>query len=410
MKYNLEYTYNNKNIECIKNNIADKDFLNDKKLSAKLYKNAYVLPRKQIGKYPYVGLGGCLDCNKNFIPESADYDLPESYIPDIPLSKYKFGGLYEFTNYDYIDENVIYIGLCQLQWGHFLIDCIQRLWFLVNNSCNYKIVFSGIINKPEYTLKGNYLELLELFGIKKNQIIVISNPTKFKSVIVPEQSIWPGKWYTKEYVQIINQITQNTKKTFCDTVSPFKKIYLSRLNFGESQKKEIGEENIQSVFSENGYKVIYPEQLSLKEQIYYLNGADRIATICGTLSHNILFAKDGIELVYLSKSSIINTYQYNINQIKNATITWIDIYREPFKKFPLSIGTGPFWLIYNNNLKRYAYDNNFNIRLVKNDNRYIRYFMMCVRTIICHVIHQFKLVLSKTKIYEKLRMVKSKLK
>jgi hypothetical protein len=40
----------------------------------------------------------------------------------------------------------------------------------------------------------------------------------------------------------------------------------------------------------------------------------------------------------------VNTFQILLNQSVNAKVTYIDIYKEPYKRFPITIGQGPFWV------------------------------------------------------------------
>ncbi len=45
-------------------------------------------------------------------------------------------------------------------------------------------------------------------------------------------------------------------------IEPYEKIYLSRGHFQEAHGKEAGEKNIELNFRENGYHILYMEELS----------------------------------------------------------------------------------------------------------------------------------------------------
>ena len=42
-----------------------------------------------------------------------------------------------------------------------------------------------------------------------------------------------------------------------------------------------------------GFKKVYPERCTLDEQIGLIRGADIVAGVSGTITHNMLFAKEG---------------------------------------------------------------------------------------------------------------------
>lgn len=101
---------------------------------------------------------------------------------------------------EHIDEDVVYVGMFYLHWGHFLIDLTGRMWFLKQHAkvrSDFKVAYLG-----EEEPKGNNLRFFELLRIKEEQLIHIRKPTRFKKVFVPEQSFKSCEWYTDEFVQM----------------------------------------------------------------------------------------------------------------------------------------------------------------------------------------------------------------
>ena len=87
-------------------------------------------------------------------------------------------------------------------FGHFILECLSRLWYVFNvpntahvaqNSDNRKIVF--VITRVGY--KSWFDTFFKSMGISKERIIYLDKPTQYRSVIVPEQSMYMGISYTK---------------------------------------------------------------------------------------------------------------------------------------------------------------------------------------------------------------------
>lgn len=313
-------------------------------LKARECENAFILPRKQMGKIPYCGRGGVVDSELNFVEESADYDLYHDERKNIELFEYKFGGSYQIEQYAVCEDTVIYGGLCHIHWGHFLMDVVQRLWFFLDNVCSYSLCFSAWENDPESEWKGNYLEFFELFGIGPDKIRIIYEPTRFRKVIVPGQAIWPGEYYHPKYMAVFDRVVNSAMKREVEISFFPRKIYLSRQKLREASRKEIGEAQLEKEFLEKGFTALYFEKLSTTEQIQYLNRADEVASISGTLTHNILFCLKPIKLIYLNKCSIPLYFQLMVNEMRGIQVNEINVFYEPFKKYPISIGRGPFYL------------------------------------------------------------------
>ena len=144
-------------------------------------------------------------------------------------------------------------------------------------------------------------------------------------------------------------------------VSP--KIYLSRQHLKKAKGEEIGELLLEKQFIKNGYVVMYPEELSLDEQIAVFNRAQSIACVNGTIPLNIIFSSSKIKLIVLNKTSIRHTNLVNICRELNKSPFYIDVYKEPIKGHPHALGKGPFWMVFNNNIKNFFEDSGMTYKL-----------------------------------------------
>ena len=98
-----------------------------------------------------------------------------------------FGGYYDFEKekVPFYRETVIYIPVIPNHWGHFLLDCLCRFWFINDDKYkDYRIAFCGY-NWSNNQVEGNYLELLHLMGIDDSRLIYIKEPCSFACVLIP---------------------------------------------------------------------------------------------------------------------------------------------------------------------------------------------------------------------------------
>ena len=224
-----------------------------------------------------------------------------------------------------ISETVIYGGLMVGHFGHFITDTLNRLWYLIKyKKEKYKIVFTHF-KYHEYDLRPFQNEFMNLLGIESDRILVIDKPTRFNKVIVPKQSVFWNSSYNRELLSLI----------FDDMVSKvepkkFEKIYISKSKVQESDSFTLNEKYFETFFSAQGFEIIYPETLPVKEQISYISGAKEIACTSGTLSHLVLFARKDVKLICLLRSNLdlwitfINR-QVIINMIKDVNCIFVDV-------------------------------------------------------------------------------------
>lgn len=200
-----------------------------------------------------------------------------------------------------IDEDVIYVSCIPNHWGHFLLDVVSRLWLALENTSRIAFCISGFSGGK---LIANMQEFFALLGYKEQQLIIIDKPTRFHRIILETN------WHS-----------------------------------------EAGEKILEDTFRKNGFKVFSPELLSLKEQILLISGCKEIASLSGTIPHNIIFANKDSRFIILSRTAYPNSLQVMINHMAGIDYTIIDVYHRVKK--PNRYGSGPFWVEYNKNLKRY---------------------------------------------------------
>lgn len=225
----------------------------------------------------------------------------------------------EEIDVDYCDEDVVYIGFMRGHYGHFLVDSAVRLWALCEEECAGKKL---LITFEEVT--PFIIELFDYLEVDKTRFLLPKRPTRFRSILVPELSYFPCTYIAEEYLSPFNEVVKkvNLDKPIYD------KLYLSRIHFSQG-KRELGEKDIQDIFEKNGYKVLYPEELSFQEQVWYYKNCKTIVTTNGTIAHNILFAPDRTELIILNRfNKWENTHQRAINLIKNIRDRYVNVYVE----------------------------------------------------------------------------------
>jgi hypothetical protein len=160
-------------------------------------------------------------------------------------------GRYEFSkeNVKGYDFPVLYFGYMLDHWGHFLLNFIPRLWYYIENKTSLnrdgrlKIVCLYDFNYAQI-FPSVYYDFFELLDIQRSQVLLITEPSQFSNVIIPEYSAnWNSfgpsdhqfdtpDYYTKEYLAIINFAMENAVAKKPAGFVVHDKIYYSRRKYG----------------------------------------------------------------------------------------------------------------------------------------------------------------------------------
>lgn len=243
------------------------------------------------------------------------------------------------------DESVVYLGHLDNHFGHFLTDSLSRLWFLLDKANAQKKV-CYIADTPEHP----YIEFLYLFGLKQEQMIWINEVTQFAEVIVPEPSFRYWDYFHKDYKRTCDKIRESVSGAY-----NYKKVYFSRNEYVKGAFT-FGELPIEQTFARKGYKVFYPDRLSMKQKLKILANCEYFAGTSGTGMHNILWCKDGITCLQLNRSPCIMPVQIMIDKMKGLNTEYIDAYLDIF---PTGDWGYPDIVGLNTCLKQFFEDNGF---------------------------------------------------
>jgi len=298
-------------------------------------KNAVLLP---VISHNGENLGGVLREDGEYEPASGFRALSEVD---------RWGGAYAYEKAEEnTEETVIYMGRFWKHWGHFLLDMVSRLWYIVETKEEWPIVYDA-----QEDISGVYLELMQLFGIRPERLVRVSVPTRFREIIIPGCSMEPGIFYSGRFKRLFDLAVKNAQadNPFCGSYAG-RKVYFTRTQLNRGIPMETGEKEIEEFFRQNGFLIIAPEKHPLKEQITMLQEAAEIACVSGTLPHNMVFARDGMPLTIIRKTNKPNYRQVTVNRMRQLRVTNVDAHISPRAVGP----SGPFILDVNDNVKRYA--------------------------------------------------------
>ena len=299
-------------------------------------RNATVLPLRELDDADLLfGRGGVVDENGEYIPLSGiETRIMRSY---------------PFENPVYQDEKVVYCGYLVNHWGHFLVEAVTRLWYVLEQDPTVDKYVFFVDENEERTVKGNFRKFFELLKIW-DKLELVSTPTTYREVIVPQIAFQCMKYYSPKFLAIFDAIADNV------TVDPswerYDKIYFTRSQFAGQNGYEFGLEAFDDFYSRNGYAVLAPEKIPLGQMIYLIRSASEIASMSGSTPHNMLFASSGQKLTILERLVTNDDHQVCINQMRQLTVTPIDA---NFQLYTVDF-CGPYMLGCNHIFQQYVED------------------------------------------------------
>lgn len=259
---------------------------------------------------------------------------------------------YPFESPEYRDETVVYCGYLVNHWGHFLIEGVTRLWYFLENDPSVDKYVFFLDENEEREIRANYREFLELLKIW-DKLEIINKPTTYREVIVPELGIRCRSSYIPQLVKVFDTIADNVVPE--PSWETPEKLFYSRSQFAKGIPFEFGFDTIDNFFEKNGYTILYPEKVPLSRMIHYIRNARVVATLSGSLPHNMLFARNGQTVEIVERLVISDDNQTDVNRMRELNVIYIDA---NIPVYPTDF-VGPFIMGYTPELRRFAEDRGY---------------------------------------------------
>ena len=252
-------------------------------------------------------------------------------------------------------EKAIFLGSMPSVWGHYITDGLSKAWFFDTEECSrlikegYVFLWTGLWGDASPNVPEHLARLYELLGVDRKLLIAVNEVTRVEQLCIPDNSLYntpDGRLFTDEFTSVVKKLIDSVPEQ--DRKFP-DKIFLSRARFKNSHA-EFGENDISRLFKKAGFTIVYPEKLSVEEQIDLYRNAKQFVATEGSVAHNSIFCSAGTEVTIIRKAHYTNDYQYVINQIGDLDVTYVDSHLSVFTTNQPNMG--PFFLYVDDNLVR----------------------------------------------------------
>ncbi len=177
-------------------------------------------------------------------------------------------------------------------YGHVLLESMSRLWGFEEVS-----PFVECIIAPE-TTTGFARPLLAPFGATiRNTEILGDQPFHCDNLIVPSQAFLLNTTIAAEVWPIYERI----RGFYAPNPRTGRRLYVSR-RFAE-QRRMLGEDEIEAVFSSRGFEVIHPERMTVEAQVALFASAEWVAGPVGSGLYNAVFSNPGVRMIVLGSGN-----------------------------------------------------------------------------------------------------------
>lgn len=205
-----------------------------------------------------------------------------------------------------IKEKCIYCGVIFGAYGHFILESLNRYWFIKLIPEEIPLVFTYINSNGKAELHEYQKSIFTELGLEKRKIIYVKDITCFENIYIPPMGYILGNYFSNAQEKALSIRKSNPQNG--------KKIYLSRSNISAKIRGCVNENLIEDILVSNGWEIIHLEKMSFHEQLDVLASAETILAFSGSALHNIIFLEDiKANIIEIDRAHIL-TYEVIANK------------------------------------------------------------------------------------------------
>ena len=214
---------------------------------------------------------------------------------DIQTDLNNLGPLALTTDEELLGEWVILPGAAYNIYGHWLIDFIPRLFNLVRVSldptiCRYLVPS----NLPAFALE--WLNILGIPDYNIRHYDPSAHAIQLERAFLP-MGLRGASRVNPMMSQVAKWVLSRVLSGEADTDVRGRRIFVSRSSWSNATRVLTNEEELSAIAQGLGFEIVYPERLSILEQVRLFASADIIVGDYGSALHNAIFSRSGTMVI-----------------------------------------------------------------------------------------------------------------
>ena len=223
-----------------------------------------------------------------------------------------------------LDADCVWIGSYDRHYGHFISEAVSRIPVAAARFPHLIQLFNVYAGFGGGQLEPHFRAILDWFGVPEDRVHLVTKKTRVKSLTAfaePEPAAMRG--VSAEYLDILdaNDAAHGVEKSGGGIV------YVSRGKFDLARGRHAGENYMVKLLLQLGVKVIWPELMSVEDQIREMTKADHLIFSEGSAVYSRQLAGRSGQQAYVMRRRLGSGIGNTLLACRVAKVRFVDAAR-----------------------------------------------------------------------------------
>ena len=219
-------------------------------------------------------------------------------------------------------DHAIYGGIIAQHYGHFLTECLNTLWYSMHAGGDRIYLFHSPLTVEQVFAIPWMADLLTFAGIRPEQIVIPRVPTIIRRATVPGPAFCEDAFAYQIYGAFGRAIGEDAARRHPSARTTPAFLARSQLRGGTIYIEN--EPEIHEALERRGVEILYPEKMTVAEQIGVHRQRDAVSGFIGSAFHTSLFA-DGAKGCVLSIGEFVRRTFHLMDAVTRARFSYLAV-------------------------------------------------------------------------------------
>ncbi len=221
------------------------------------------------------------------------------------------------------DAIYVYAGLQSAHFGHFLLASLSRFWQLRDGGRFPGKIVCQIDHPPDVFYSIPFVAtLFGALGIMKEDLVWLTEPTIFRQLIVPTPSFEETSFGYRAYRDLALRLFKDIAEPGVTSTSK-SPAYLSKEQLRGGIRRIDNEADVSNRLAKAGVEIVFPEQISLADQMRLFHERPLIVSTVGSALHAGIFAPRPCSLIAVNENHAIGSSFAIVDKLSGAKATYV---------------------------------------------------------------------------------------
>lgn len=185
----------------------------------------------------------------------------------------------------WLPGRTLYFGSFMNGYGRFITEGASRCWLRDMGPFDHVVAYPFMEDHGKTLVQDFHRYLAGLLDVPIERMAMLRNQIVFDEIVVPEQ-LWAGDEHVNAHMRAVYE---RIRAPHVGRRSSGR-IFLSR-----APSERLGNPlAVEDIFASFGFRIVYPEQMTMAEQLALYANCEVLGSLSGGGMHNCLFARPGL--------------------------------------------------------------------------------------------------------------------